>query len=225
MEQRFRTTRIGMGLYIRSELLERGIDAPVRRAKALGRASMQAATRPMVQGLKSIVRRTILQRSRVNGGAVQSTGASYRAVQSKVGISRYSRLFGIVSVDTNYVEVHRRNMDLYRIWAQRKGKNIGTTRQGGRSRKRFLYVKSFNTRNIKASKPLKRRPGKYWHLINRGFVHRAYHGPGLKNTFRGYWFVQKALLSTRSEAIAAFERIWYAGIRRIFYGPFREDMQ
>lgn len=218
MQVQMKHTRIGMGLYIRSDLLERGLSLAPRRAKALGRASMEAAARPMVQGLKSLVRQTILFRSRVNRSVVQSTGATYRAVQSKVGISRRQKLYAIVAVDTHYIEVHQPNTNLYSIWARRKGKNIGTTKQGGRGRKRFLYVKSFSKRNLKASRPLKRRPGKYWHLINRGFVHRSYQGPGLKNTFKGYWFTQKAMLSTRSEAIAAFERIWYAGLVRIF-GP------
>lgn len=225
IQARMRATRIGMGLYVSSDLLEKGLLAAPRKAKALGRASMQAATRPMVQGLKTILQRTVVFRSRTLHGKnnIQSTGASMRAVQSKVGVSRrgtfQGKLYGLVSVETNYLELHRPNTDLYRIWAQRKGRNIGTTKQGGRGRKRFLYVKSFNTRAIRAKRPLRRRPGKYWSMLNRGFTHRS----GTK--FRGYWFVQKAILTTRSEAIAAFERIWYAGYRRIFYGPMREDFE
>ena len=215
----FRTTRLGLKLSIRSDLLEKGKDLPARKAKALGRAAMQAAVRPMVAGLKQITTRTAAFRGKTLYGQSQATGATGRAIGQKVGISRRNNLYGKVAVDTHYVEMHQPNTTLYSIWAKRKGRNIGTTTTGGRSRKKFLYVKSFSTRSINPRRRLKRRPSKYWPLINLGFTHRS------GTRFRGYWFVHKTMLTTRSEAIAAFERIWYAGIRRMFYGPMREDLQ
>lgn len=189
--------------------------AVLRRVKTVGRAAVAAATRPMAAGLKSLVRSlatagavtTMAKSGRLQ---VQSTGATGRSIQTKTGTSMSGNIYGIVAPDLKHIESHMLNRDLYRAWAKRRGVNVGVTRTGGRSRTKFMYVKSFATRRF--ARPQKRRPGKYWHLINNGFTHR------FAGAVMGYQFVQRAFFMTQKASLDAFNRIWNSGIERSFTG-------
>jgi hypothetical protein len=203
-----------MRMYVAPSFFSKGASLTNRQIKTIARAAAQAAIRPMQRNLKAIMKVT---RSpgvhSLNGqlrSQIQSTGASDRSISSKTGTSRKGGVYAIVAPDLKYVEHHMMNAPLYRAHAQRRGRNVGTTRTGGRNRQRFMYVKSYSTRSIR--RPLKRRPGKYWHIINNGFRHRS------GTIFMGYGFVPKAILLSRNQAIDAFTRIWSNGVDKLIYG-------
>lgn len=196
--------RIGIELRIDDAMAHSVRNLSIRRTKSVARAAVAAGTRVVAGGLKQLVKGV---------RTAQTTGATGRSLTVKSGINRRGNYYGVVAPDLRYIEFHVPNTTLLKVWAKKRGHRVGYTRTGGRKRNRFQYVKSFYRRRNRRANSLKRRPGKYWHLINDGFNHR-WAGP-----VPGYEFVARAAYLTENEAIATVSRIWIDNAERIIFGP------
>ena len=181
----------------------------IRQVRGVARAAVQAATRVIGKRLVGLVKEV---------RTPQTTGATSRSIQIKTGVSRTGNYYGVVAPDLRYIENHIQNKGIYRAWARKRGRRVGYTRTAGRKANRFRYVKSFYKQSRRRL-TLRRRPGKYWHLINDGFRHFS------GRSVIGYEFVANAGYSAEAEAREKLTRIWIDNVERIIFGPdpgFRE---
>lgn len=175
----------------------------IRRVKAIARSAVNSATRVVARELTGLVKAV---------RTPQTTGATSRSISIKTGVSRQGNAYGVVAPDLRYIENHIQNRGIYKAWARKRGLRVGYTRQSGRLRNRFRYVKSFY-RQSRRRLTLKRRPGKYWHLINDGFRHR------FGRNVLGYEFVANAGYRSETAAREKMVQIWTQNVDRIIFGP------
>lgn len=167
------------------------------------RESIRAAIRPMHNHLKALIKSDMLSSD-------ASTGALGRAVLSKHGRSKTNPnwFYGIVGIDAAVMEHHflnqKKTPEGGRI-AKSKGKSRGEGLYAVRLKSRikrksvsvrtkqvFSAYKDKKYRSYVKSGMLKRRPVKYFHLVDRGFNHR------FAGMTRAYNFLSRARAATAS---------------------------
>lgn len=160
--------------------------------------------------------RTALQADLAAIDTDQSSGASLRAVVTKVAQSKKdeNRFYGIVSVRKHYFELVYRNeqsplaplkdrpgirqLSMGVMWYDKYGRLRENKRPGRRDVQSKLRVKSG---------PQQRRPSKYWHLLLYGFGPNIRKGPRAGTTrtpFAGYRFLEKIQNERRSQVQRIF---------------------
>ena len=139
------------------------------------REAIRSAVRPARNHMKSLMK-TELLRSR------QSTGASERAVASKAGRSKKnpSVFYAIIGIDRKVMELHSHDVPEGQKTKKKigRGKNKQVGRglfalRGRRNKTGLGKTKQVFSRyrSGKRKSVFKRKPSKYWHLINNGFIH------------------------------------------------------
>lgn len=153
----------------------------VMDAQSVGNAvreALRSAGRPAVTALKSLLRSDLIKSD-------QSTGASERAVAMKYGRSRSNarRFFLLVGMDKRVSEIHTSRVPegyttKLKLGRKQRGRGMfglrSSTNKKGVSRSKQVFSRYRNDYRITklAGRPFKRRPSKYFHLIDRGFNHR-----------------------------------------------------
>ena len=200
-------TVLQMSMHIPPDLLKQIAFLRTPLGNKAMRRALEAGNRPPRNAVKAL----ILQ---VRNRSKQSTGATHRAVGSKVSYPAKRKPntgYAMVGINYSTVENHLKNTKLDRKLAglkRNKLKLFGVKksrfgRPGNRIDK-FSAVRSYQTTSARVRKgdhSQINRPAKYWHLINNGFRHRS------GRVFPGYQFIQRTLAATETASVAAFTRI------------------
>ena len=156
------------------------------------REAIRSAIRPVANTLKATLKTDLMN-------SEQSTGATERAVTSKAGrsISNPNVFYGIVGVNSSVSEIHNLSTEGKNPRSKGKQKGIGLTAlrttQVGKSRRiaglytakgKKVVTASFRSKRVFSRYRdkkyttffkhgiVKRKPSRYFHLINEGFQHR-----------------------------------------------------
>ena len=178
---------------------------------AIVRESIRSALRPVRNHLKALMQMELMDRSR------QSTGASERALTIKYGRSKRfkGRFYGMVGMDKSHIEIHsfekpdgaktkrkrgnQRGSGLFALQARARKKSGSRSRVMTSSKQVFSrYRGNRRERNYIKGMSFKRRPSKYFHLIERGFNHRY----GVRAV--AYLFLQRTEQAMMAEAQQIF---------------------
>lgn len=205
---RFRTVSMGLKVTLRAP----NIVVPfleVMDNQSVGNAvreSLRSAGRPAVTALKSLLRSDLINSD-------QSTGASERAVGMKYGRSKLNprRFFLLVGMDKRVSEIHTSKIPegystKLKLGRKQRGRGLfglrSSTNRKGVSRSKQVFSRYRNDYRITklAGRPFKRRPSKYFHLIDRGFNHRN------AGRVAGYNFIYKLQSSLGSSMQETFAR-------------------
>jgi hypothetical protein len=174
------------------------------------REAIRSALRPVRNHLKALMQMELM-------GRRQSTGASERALTLKYGRSRKyrGRFYGMVGMDKSHIEIHSFEKPEGATTKRKRGKQRGSglfamqakakKRSGSRSRVMTSSKQVFSRykgnrreRNYIKGMTFKRRPSKYFHLIERGFNHRY----GVRAI--AYLFLQRTEQAMMAEAQQIF---------------------
>ena len=166
------------------------------------REALRSAARPATVALKSLLKSELIKSD-------QSTGATERAVGMKYGRSKRNPdiFYVVVGINTTHFEYHTSKIPDGQITKLRKGrKERGLGLFGLQTRmnkKKVLRSKQVFSRfrdTGRVSKPFKRFPRKYFHLIDKGFNHYRAGNVG------GYNFIQRLKQSLQASMQATFEK-------------------
>jgi hypothetical protein len=174
------------------------------------RQSVRAAILPARTALRAVL-------MGLSSESIQSTGASMRAVDTKVKQSKSNpnKFYGIVGVSKKYIEaLVPEASPKYKRTIQRQlsfGVFTGVKRKTGKP----IYAKKFKRGDVRNRAGRrwglrKRIPNKYWHLSERGFKH-AKSG----YMFPGHNFVGKVTDKTKSESVRIFEETFRRHMKRV----------
>jgi len=143
------------------------------------REAMRSAARPAAVVLKGLLKVELSK-------SEQSTGATERSVAVKYGRSKVdkNRFYVIVGINKTHFEYHTATIPEGRKTKLRRGRGqrgLGLfglqtrmNRKGVlRSKQVFSRFRSQPHIDRLKGKPLKRRPSKYFHMIDKGFNHRS----------------------------------------------------
>lgn len=169
------------------------------------REALRSAGRPGATILKQILKAQLSK-------SEQSTGATERAVTVKYGRSRKNpnSFYLVIGIDKSHIEVHTAKIPEGQTTRLRRGrKQRGAGLYGVQTRmnkKQTFKTKQVFSRyraagRIKAlgNRALKRVPKKYFHLIDRGFIHRN------NAIFLGYGFIEKLRAAIKDSLQSIFE--------------------
>ncbi len=166
------------------------------------REALRSAGRPGVLALKTLMKTDLMKSD-------QSTGAAERAVTMKYGRSktRPNVFFLLIGVDKNHFELHTPVVPEGQATKLRKGSARGrglfatqTRRLRNKTFKsKQVFSRFRNDRRISKMKVLKRKPGKYFHLIDRGFNHHA------GGQSKAYLFINRLINTVSANVQSVFE--------------------
>ena len=169
------------------------------------REALRSASRPAVAKLKALTKAELV--------TDQSSGATNRSIDYKYGRSKKdpNKFYVVIGVNKSHFEYHSfsvpegqkvktkkgkaRGSGLFAIQTRRqrkgalKSKQVFSTYKGNKYKKRFIKSRVF-----------KRKPSKYFRLINNGFNHR------FGTRAKAYNFISRAKAAVDSEMQIVFER-------------------
>lgn len=169
------------------------------------REALRSAGRPAAVALKNLLKQDLIKSD-------QSTGATERAVAVKYGRSKSnpSRFYIMVGINTTHTEFHTATIPAGQTTKLRRGRNqrgAGLFAQQfrrnskGRISSKQVFSRYRNTKRIARLNGGVRKvmPRKYFHLIDRGFIHKVA-GP-----VHGYRFIQRLKTSLGNSMQKTFE--------------------
>ncbi len=190
------------------------VEALSRESIPAIRAAMRAAMSPARAHMKALVNTDTMQSD-------QSTGATYRSVTSKSGQSKKNRnvFYAMVGVSRRTAEEHylpghpagknqrlslkqgkATGRGLYALQAKYKKNKRSPQKSLIKTKQVFSRIKHLSlSKNDKARGFIRRVPNKYFHLIERGFTHRA----GV--AVAGYNWRTRTANATRDEVLSIFK--------------------
>lgn len=176
------------------------------------RQSIRSALSPSRAALKTRVM-AITRSSR------QATGATFRAIDQKYGQNKTNpnRFYGLISVNRKYLEASVAEAPvLYSGLSRYRQVAFGIRRKRPKpGQSEFLKryprqeVRSFY-RGSTFHKDRRKKPSKYLHLIEFGFLHR-----NQKTRFPGYHMIEQTQQATEAQAVAIFRQKTLEHFRRI----------
>lgn len=169
------------------------------------REALRSAGRPGVTILKQILKNELNQ-------SEQSTGATERAVDIKYGRSKSNpnSFYMIIGINKSHIEIHSARVPEGQVTKLRRGRKqrgaglygIQTRmnkKQQFKTKQVFSRYRSSGRIAALGSSVLKRVPKKYFHLIDKGFVHKR----GV--LVRGYDFIKKLKAAIHDSLQRIFE--------------------
>jgi len=190
------------------------IEALAREATPAIRASMRAAMSPARAHMKALINTDTMQ-------SKQSTGATYRAVVSKHGQSKKNRnvFYAMVGVSRRVSEEHylpshpasqgqstkkkqgkATGRGLYALQAKFKKNKRHPSKNVIKTKQVFSRIKHLSLSNVSKKRGfIRRTPNKYFHLLEKGFVHRS------GTMARAYRWREQTANATKDEVLNVFK--------------------
>ena len=179
-------------------------NAPRKVRTSSLRNALRATGRIARKGLKQQVK-TLRKLSN------QSTGATHRSIIYKAK-TKDERGYMRAGIEYHYYERHMKTTPLYKIAGRQsktKRRYIGYKsfkRKGRGGHKNVVkgFVASYQRRSLRIKRGTNfqaNQPGKYWHLIEKGFKHFS------GTVFPGHHFLKKVRLVHQAKMLSKFDQI------------------